>query len=234
MKRPWAIVVIFIAGLALGGSVVWAVAGNDDSGSGDTNLATNNSSTNSGTANSNELVARLADGEKATFHVRYAAGSESGPHAILEVWHTADRVRRDVSVVGSTESTKTEEFLNNGQYVRCVLLDGRPWQCVAAPAAEANLKDPLGGAAGNVKGKDVTVSDDTIAGAKVKCYAVPAASSSAKPSRFCLSDDNVPLSIDGGDGKATTATNYDTNVPDSVFTYPATVAGLSSSTTAST
>jgi hypothetical protein len=68
----------------------------------------------------------------------------------------------------------------------------------------------------------------------VKCYEVEPANSSAKPSRFCLSDEDVPLSIDGGDGKPTTATNYDFDVPDSVFTYPATVAGLKSPTTAST
>jgi hypothetical protein len=164
--------------------------------------------------------------------VRYAAGDESSAHAILEVWHEPDRIRRDITVVGSTETTHTREFLNNGQYVRCVQLDGEPWQCVAAPAEQANLKDPLGGAAANVGGKDVTVTNAVVADHPVKCYEVAAASSSAKPSKFCLSDDNVPLSIDGGDGKPTTATNYDSTVPDSVFTYPATVAGLTPTTAA--
>ncbi len=229
MKRPWAVVLIFLVGLALGGTAVWAVT--RDSGN-DTDLATKNGADNTRSASSTDLVARLAKGEQATYHVRYAAGSESGPHAILEVWHTADRVRRDVTVIGSSETTHTEEFLNNGNYVRCVKLEDHPWQCVSAPAEEANLKDPVGGAAANVRGKTVTVTDDTIADHPVTCYEVEAPSPSAKPSKFCLSEDNVPLSIDGGDGKPTTATNYDTTVPDSVFTYPATVAGLTPTTAA--
>lgn len=230
MKRPWAVVVIFLVGLGLGGTAVWALT-RDDSGSGNTDLATKNDTSSVGsTGSSNDLLARLSKGAKATYHVRYAAGSDSGPHAVLEVWHTGDRVRRDITVVGSNETTHTEEFLKDGQYVRCVQLGAKPWQCVAAPAEEANLKDPVGGAAANIRGRDVTITDETVADHPVQCYAVEPASPSAKPSKFCLSEDDVPLSIDGGDGKPTTATNYDKQVPDSVFTYPATVAGLTPTT----
>ena len=215
--------------------MVYAVTGND-SGDDGTKVNTSKNASSSGAAgNSNELLDRLSEGAKATYHVRYVAGDDSGPHAVLEVWHSKDKVRRDVTVTGSTgETTRTEEFLKDGNYVRCVLLEGHPWQCVAAPASQATLQDPLNGAASNARGKDVTVTSETIAGHSVKCYTVEPGSSSAKPAKFCLSDDNVPLSIDGGDGKPTTASNYDLTVSDSVFTYPATVAGLTTPTTATT
>lgn len=233
MKRPWAIALIFVAGLAIGGGVVWAVS-NDDSGSSGTNLSAKNSASASSSGTSNDLIGRLAQGAKTTFHVRYATGPESGSHAVLEVWHTADKVRRDVTIVGTSETTHTSEFLQNGQFVRCVLLETHPWQCVAAPAAQANLLDPLGGAGNKVKGKDATLSTDTIAGHDASCYTIAPASSSAKPSEFCLSSEDVPLRIDGGDGKPVTATNYDLNVDSSVFAYPAAVAGLTAPTSAAT
>lgn len=226
MKRPWVVALIFLAGLTIGGTVVWSVAGGDSDG---TKLSTKNGSSSSNSSSSaDELFDRLAKGEKATYHVRYTTGNESGPHAVLEVWHDGDRVRRDVVLVGTTETTHTSEFLQGGKFVRCVLLDNRPWQCVAAPAQQANLQDPLGGASDGLKGREVTQSSDSVAGHPVTCYTVEA-TAGAKPSQFCLSDDNVPLRIDGGDGKPTTATNYDLTVDDSVFKYPATVAGLESS-----
>jgi len=231
MKRPWALPAIFVAGIVLGGAVVFAVADND---SGSTNVDTKNGQgdNTTGSATSNELLDRLAKGEQATYHVRYTTGDVSRAHAILEVWHGPDRVRRDLRVTGSTgESTQTREFLNDGKFVRCALIADNPWQCVAAPASQANLQDPLGGAGAGVTGRDMTVTDDTVAGHAVKCYTAEAANSSAKPVKFCLSKEHVPLLIDGGDGKETTATNYDFDVPDSVFKYPAQVAGLNSSST---
>lgn len=227
MKRPWALAAIFVAGIVLGGAVVFALA-DDDSG---TNVDTQNGgSRTTQSAQSTELVDRLAKAEDATFHVRYTTGDINGAHAVLEVWHGPDRVRRDLKVTGSTgERTETREFLNDGKFVRCALIADHPWQCVAAPASEANLQDPLGGAGAGVTGRDMTVTDDTVAGHAVKCYTAEPASSSAKAAKFCLSKEHVPLLIDGGDGKATTATNYDFEVPDSVFTYPAQVAGLDNS-----
>jgi hypothetical protein len=223
MKRPWAIALVFIVGLAIGGAVVWKVADGDSNG-GKTNLSAKNGSTSNSSSSADELFDRLARGADAKYHVRYSTGVESGPHAVLEVWHDGDRVRRDVVLIGTTETAHTEEFLSDGKFVRCVQVDNKPWQCVGAPAETANLQDPVAGAADKLKGRDVTQSTDTIAVHPVTCYTV-AAPAGGKPSEFCLSDDDVPLRIDGGDGKPTTATNYDRTVDDSVFTYPATVAG---------
>jgi hypothetical protein len=216
---------IFVAGIGAGGAVEWGVsqAGGSGSKSPTTSAAAPKPTV---TATGQELLDRLAAGEKATFHVRYSYGSAaSGANAVLEVWHTPDRVRRDIIVIAPTEGTShTEEFLDKTSYVRCLLLDGSPWQCAAAPTQTSNLLDPLNGASHDVNGKTVTVTDGTIAGHPVRCYHVPAASATAQPSQFCLSAENVPLRIDGGDGKPVDATNYDLGVSDSVFTHPAPLA----------
>src|ERR1043165_7356196 len=105
MKRPWAIALIFIAGIVLGvGGVLVATAGND-SGDNGTSVNTKNAS-KGGTASANELLNRLGRGSKATYHVRYAAGSEAGAHAVLDVWHKNENtVRRDVTATSSTGET---------------------------------------------------------------------------------------------------------------------------------
>jgi hypothetical protein len=129
--------------------------------------------------------------------------------------------------VSTTDGTAhTEEILANNKLVRCVLFAGKPWQCVGAPtSAVSSLADPLQGAGRDLVGRKVTVDNTTIAGHAAKCYTVAPGGSTTKPSVYCLSDDNVPLRIDGGDGKPVDATNYDTVVPGSVFTPPAKVAG---------
>jgi hypothetical protein len=177
--------------------------------------------------NAQDLLHRLDAAQKATFHVRYTTGSASGSHAILEVWHTPDRVRRDLTAVSPTQGTAhTEEILANKKYVRCVQFAGTDWQCVGAPTGSAGtLTDPLQGAAPDLSGRKVTLTHSVLIGKPVRCYAVAAAAAQTKPSQFCLTDDNVPLRIDGGDGKPVEATNYDHVVPNSVFTPPATVAG---------
>ena len=216
---------IFVAGTGAGGAVVWGVSQAGGSGSSGSKPPATSAAAPAPavTATGQELLDRLAAGQKATFHVRYSYGSAaSGANAVLEVWHTPDRVRRDIIVIAPTEGTShTEEFLDKSRYVRCLLLDGQPWQCGAASAQTANLQDPLGGANHDVNGKTVTVTDDTIAGHAVRCYHVAPATASALPSQFCLSAENVPLRIDGGDGKPVDATNYDLTVPNSAFTQPA-------------
>jgi hypothetical protein len=221
VKRWWALTLIFVAGTGAGGAVVWGVSRDGSSGS-KSSSTTIAAAKPAVTATGQELLDRLAAGQKATFHVRYSYGNATGANAVLEVWHASDRVRRDIIVIAPTEGTShTEEFLEKAQYTRCLLLDGQPWQCDAAPAQTANLIDPLGGANHDVTGRTVTVTDDTIAGHAVRCYHVDPASATAKPSQFCLSAENVPLRIDGGDGKPVDATNYDFTVPDSAFTHPA-------------
>lgn len=216
----------------LGGTAVWLITRSSDSGSPAGGAASkgtsgSTSSTPGVSVNAKEFLDRIDKASKATFHVRYSTGSATGSHAVLEIWHTADRVRRDVQAVSATEGTAhTEEILANNKLVRCVLFAGKPWQCVGAPtSAGASVADPLQGADHDVAGRKVTVTVDTIAGHPAKCYTVAAGTTTAKPSRYCLSADNVPLRIDGGDGKPVDATNYDTNVPSSVFTPPAKVAG---------
>jgi hypothetical protein len=177
--------------------------------------------------NAQDLLQRLAAAQRATFHVRYTTGSASGSHAILEVWHTPDRVRRDLTAISPTEGTAhTEEILADNKYVRCVQFEGQDWQCVGAPTASSGtLTDPLQGAKPDLTGRKVTLTHSVIVGKPVRCYTVAAASTKAKPSQFCLTDDDVPLRIDGGDGKPVEATNYDAVVPKSLFTPPAKVAG---------
>jgi hypothetical protein len=233
--KQWQIGALFAAGLVVGGTVVWLVtrsSGSSPSAAGTTSRPVIGphpvtSSAPGLAVNAQDLLHRLDAAAKATFHVRYTTGSPSGSHAILEVWHTGDRVRRDLTAISTTEGTAhTEEILANNKYVRCVQFAGTGWQCVGAPTASAGtLTDPLQGAAPDLSGRKVTLTRTVLIGQPVRCYTVAAASPAGKPSRFCLTNDNVPLRIDGGDGKPVDATNYDTVVPNSVFTPPAKVAG---------
>lgn len=228
--KQWQLGALFAAaGLVVGGSVVWLVTSGDGSTprAGGTAGAGRSSSAAPGvSANAQELLDRLDDSSKGTFHVRYSTGSTSTSSATLEIWHAGDRVRRDVVAVSSSQGTAhTVEILDGGKFVRCVQFDGKPFQCTGAPtSAASSLTDPLQGAKTDVTGKRVTVASEVIAGQPARCYTV-AAVAPAKPSQFCLSKDNVPLRIDGGDGKPVDATDYDTDVPASVFTPPASVAG---------
>jgi hypothetical protein len=234
--KQWQIGALFGAGLVVGGTVVWLLTRSSGSSPhADAPSSTRpvigpqpgSSSAPAFATNAQDLLHRLDASNKATFHVRYTTGSASGSHAILEVWHTADRVRRDLTAISTTEGTAhTEEILANKKYVRCVQFQGQDWQCVGAPTSTAGtLTDPLQGAAPDLTGRKVTLTHAVIVGKPVRCYTVAATSAKTKPSQFCLTDDNVPLRIDGGDGKPVEATNYDSVVPNSVFTPPATVAG---------
>jgi hypothetical protein len=234
--KQWQIGALFAAGLVVGGTVVWLLT--RSSGSSPHAAGTSGSqpvigphpvtSSAPGVAtNAQDLLQRLDAAQRATFHVRYTTGSASGSHAILEVWHTPDRVRRDLTAVSTTEGTAhTEEILANNKYVRCVQFEGKEWQCVGAPTSSSGtLTDPLQGAEKDMTGRKVTLTRSVIVGNPVRCYTVAAASATAKPSQFCLTNDNVPLRIDGGDGKPVEATNYDAVVPKSLFTPPAKVSG---------
>jgi hypothetical protein len=226
VKRWWVLLLIFAAGLTAGGVAVGLVT--RGSGSKKTDVsATKGGSKVSGTTTGQDLAQRLATGKQSTFHVRYAFSAASGASLTMDVWNTPTRVRRDVLVVSPTEgTTHTAEFLDPDKYTQCVLVQGHPWQCVAQSTRQGqSLADPVNGVPHDVTGKTVTVTEDTIAGTPVKCYSVPAASPTAKPTQFCLSPENVPLRIDGGDGKPLNATNFDHDVPDSEFTPPAPVAG---------
>lgn len=212
-----------VAGTAIGGVAVWAVT-RSGGGSGPKATATTVSTGPAGvSATGQELLGRLDAGRKATFHVRYAFGSELSGQVIVEVWHTPDRVRRDIRASSPAEgSTHTAEILDKQQFVRCAQVNGKAWQCVGAPPQSSNLIDPVGGAGHDVQSREVTVTDDTIAGQAVRCYTVAPAAAAARPTQFCLSAENVPLRIDGGDGKPTQATNFDLGAPaDSVFVPPA-------------
>ena len=232
LKR-WQVAALFASGLAIGGMVVWLITRSSDSdpqagptASGNPTSSVSTSATPGISTNAQKLLQRLASSEQVTFHVRYVTGGNLSAHAILEIWHTPDRVRRDLTAVSPTQGTAhTIEILDNGKYVRCLKLNETPWQCVGAPASESgSLGDPLQGNTRDVQGKTVTLTHDEIAGQPVDCYTVPRSIAGDTPSIYCLSEDNVPLSIDGGDGKPVTATNYDHEVPASIFTPPAPVA----------
>lgn len=231
--KQWQIVALFVAGLVLGGTAVYFLTRSDDSSpkagaTGQTGVPTSTQSQAPGVSvNGQQLLDRLDEASNATYHVRYATGSASGSSATLEIWHTADRVRRDlVAVSPSQGSAHTAEILTKKRFVRCVLFPDKPWQCVGGSVASGSkLTDPLQGVAPDLTGRKVTVRNVQIAGHPAICYTVAPASASAKPSEFCLSSDNVPLRIDGGDGKPVDATNYDKVVPASVFTPPGPVAG---------
>jgi hypothetical protein len=233
LKR-WQVAALFASGLAVGGTVVWLITGSDDSspqaGPTTSGNPTSSASTSDGVGiatNAQVLIRRLADASDATFHVRYVTGAGLTSHATLEVWHTPDSVRRDLIAVSPTQGTAhTVEILHNGKYVRCIKLDAGDFQCVGAPTSESgSLGDPLQGNNRDVANKTVTLRHTTIAGIAADCFTVPQDTVGAKPRVFCLSKDNVPLRIDGGDGKPVDATSLDHVVPDSIFTPPAPVVG---------
>jgi hypothetical protein len=228
VKRWLVVLLIFVAGTAAGGGIVWAVSRGDD---GPSKLATTATKKAGVSAPAQELLDRLAIGEKGTYHVRYTYSGNSGTSAAMEIWRKAERVRRDLIVVSPIEGTaRTEEILDNGKLVRCLLLADHPWQCTGVDVRSAGaLRDPANGVNHDVAGKTVEVTTEQIAGHDAKCYSITppstATSVASKPVQFCFSAESVPLRIDGGDGKPVSATNFDLTVPDSVFTPPAPVAG---------
>jgi len=177
--------------------------------------------------NAQVLIQRLASADQATFHIKYDTGAGGTSHAVLEVWHTPDAVRRDLIAVSPTQGTAhTVEILSDDEYVRCVKFDDQDYECLGAPTADiGTLGDVLQGNSRDVEGKTVTLTHTTIAGLPADCYTVPQGTVGAKPRVFCLSDDNVPLRIDGGDGKPVDATLLDHNIPDGIFEPPAPVVG---------
>jgi hypothetical protein len=175
--------------------------------------------------NGQQLLDRLASADGATFHVRYVTGGETTSHATLEVWHTPDAVRRDLIAVSPTQGTAhTVEILNNGKYIRCIKFEDTDFQCVGAPTSESgSLGDPLQGNSRDVTDKTVTLTHEDINGIPADCYTVP--QDTGNPRIFCLSKSNVPVRIDGGDGKPVDATSLDHDIPEGIFTPPAPVAG---------
>ena len=80
---------------------------------------------------------------------------------------------------------------------------------MSTTADSGSLGDPLQGNSRDVEGKTVTLTHTTIAGLPADCYTIPQDPAGAKPRVFCLSKENVPLRIDGGDGKPVDATSLD-------------------------
>jgi hypothetical protein len=232
--KSWQVAALFVAGLAVGGTVVWLITDSSDSspqaGPTSSGTPTTSVSTSAGpgiATNAQVLIQRLASADSATFHVKYATGADLTSHAVLEVWHTPDSVRRDLIAVSPTQGTAhTVEILDHGKYVRCIKFEDTDFQCVGAPTSESgSLGDPLQGNSREVANKTVTLTHTTIAGLPADCYTVPQDAVGAKPRVFCLSKDNVPLRIDGGDGKPVDATSLDHDIPSGIFDPPAPVAG---------
>jgi hypothetical protein len=232
--KSWQIAALFASGLAVGGTVVWLITRSSDSDPEarptTSGIPTSSVTTSTGpgiSVNAQRFLERIANSDDKTFHVRYTTSSASGASAVLEIWHTPDKVRRDLVAVSPVNGTAhTTEILDNGKYIRCLKLNATAWQCLSAPTSESgSLGDPLQGNSRDVQDKTVTVTKDVIAGEPVDCYTVPASLAGNSPSIYCLSEDNVPLRIDGGDGKPVEASNFDHDVPASVFDPPAPVAG---------
>jgi hypothetical protein len=69
----------------------------------------------------------------------------------------------------------------------------------------------------DLSGRLVTISDDTIAGRRVRCFTVGAASG---PVQLCATPTGIPVRIAGG-SVSFELTKLDSSVPTAIFRVPA-------------
>ncbi len=175
-----------------------------------------------------ELLDRLEHGREQPQHVLFEqeAPGADGASMTVEIWRDGDRVRQDLVLAAPGVRTELRAFQLPEGNVICQRTGEAAWQCETAVSTATENGEPAGiveAAAANLEGAEVTVSDEEILGAAVRCYAIDGQSGA---STMCVTDDGVPMRL-GVEGQELTATKVDREVDPAVFALPAEVTAAS-------
>lgn len=150
-----------------------------------------------------ELVALAAKGRGKVFHARYATSGGVSPAGApftvrMELWNKGSEVRRNVSIDTAGQVLESADMRRRGLFIRCAKSSAAAdWQCLTPPSAP---NDPGGVAFGlapaALAGKPVSVSDETVADQKARCFKAEVGTGSVE--ELCLSKDGIPLRVTSG------------------------------------
>ncbi len=225
MRRFLPLLGVFAAGLVLGGAVIWMTRDDGDGGSDKVVAATSTTDPLFAPADANSTEAQfqrlLNAGRKLTFHVRYATQGQGGTTAELELWNRPPQARRDVRAVTNQGRVHSAEIRREKDVLRCVETEKTEWQCAPQPVSgEQDPGDLTLGALKSLDGSTMEVREARILDNNVKCFVItPPKDTNALKQEVCLTDEGIPLKVDGGDG-AVVANLFEREVKDAAFEPP--------------
>ena len=168
-----------------------------------------------------ELVALLEAGRQGRHHARYElAGDELEGESTIEVWRDGDRVRQDTELrTADGEVARTAAVTTGGTTVACSRVGEEPWACAEAESETAadSPGEVFGTVEQQLRGVDVSASDDEVDGRQVRCFEFSATDGEG---RACVTPDGVPVLVSIGTSEIRLAA-LDDDVPGDVFTPPA-------------
>ena len=216
VRRP-AVAGVAVVAIAFGGWLVWR------------NVASSRSSpsvANPPDAEAAELDGLLARGRAATFHARYRPngdGSMAGDDLTIEVWQRQGSARQDSVLRSGQSASRTRTLISVSGTVLCTQIDDDPWTCGSSsdPSVDGGLfRNP----AADIRGADVTATDDEVGGRRARCFSFARDAGSAS---YCLTPEGVPLTQTIGTAQLVVDL-LDSAVDDSVFVLPTPLAASTS------
>ncbi len=175
-------------------------------------------------AGGGELSALLQTGQGTSYHARYHVTGDPariGGSQDLEIWNAPPRRRADTVRTSDGHTYRSETFTDSTSASLCVQEDSAPWSCQAVEPPAAGSDAIAASVIAATSGQPVVVTNDTVAGRKVRCFTIAEPSDSL---RICATANGVPVTIgNGAVGYQLTA--LDSSVPVSTFKPPATVHG---------
>ena len=141
-----------------------------------------------------ELAALLEKGRKLTFHTTYKASGDPATTGDLsiEVWRKNGNIRQDTHTTTGSGASDTAGFVIDGKSTTCSKVGNTPWACSIAPDQGTNPDGIFGSTVAQLAGQDVTVTDDTIAGRKARCFSFASTDGKGK---VCVTPEGLPLEL---------------------------------------
>jgi hypothetical protein len=176
-------------------------------------------------AGGGELVALLHAGKATSYHARYHVTGD--PAAIggsqdLEIWNAPPRQRADTTRTVGGSTYRSETFTDASATSLCVQQDAAPWSCERVGPQAAGGSDLISiSVTAATSGQPVAVSDTTMQGRTVRCFAITTPSDAL---RICATSAGVPVLI-GDAAVSYQLVSLDGKVPASTFNTPAAVHG---------
>jgi hypothetical protein len=167
-----------------------------------------------------ELRGLLGKGRGETYHARYQASSTdpgaAGQDLVLELWQRGTDRRQDLLIAADGRKAHSAGFLLPGGAVSCTSSADAPWTCKKVTGNQTGepMLDQL---AEQFSGKAGAGRDDTIADLKVRCFPVPAGTTTGE---ICLTEHGVPARVLAGPSRFE-LTALTTDIADGTFQPPA-------------
>lgn len=158
-----------------------------------------------------QLFALLQTGEQSTWHATYAVTGVPGETLRLEVWQAPPQLREDVVRTASGHTEHSSTYVGSDGTHLCVQQDAAMWACQKV-ATDPN--DIVSSVTAGLAGQSVAVSDASIGGRQVTCFA---ASTGA---RICATSGGIPVLVANAQVSYTLA-SLSSSVSGSSFRLPA-------------